>query len=83
MHYKLILFFLYLSAVKITQTYKNVETDVIKATYKFPINESAAVCAFEAEIDGKKVQGVVKEAQEAIIEYNDMNEVIDKLIFSF
>ncbi|CAB5335340.1 unnamed protein product [Rhizophagus irregularis] len=63
-----------IAEVKITQTYKNVETDVIKATYKFPINESAAVCAFEAEIDGKKVQGVVKEAQEAIIEYNDMNE---------
>ncbi|CAB4486900.1 hypothetical protein RhiirA5_466420 [Rhizophagus irregularis] len=63
-----------IAEVKITQTYKNVETDVIKATYKFPINESAAVCVFEAEIDGKKVQGVVKEAQEAIIEYNDMNE---------
>ncbi|RIA95817.1 von Willebrand factor type A domain-containing protein, partial [Glomus cerebriforme] len=63
-----------IAEVKITQTYKNVETDIIQATYKFPISESAAVCAFEVEIDGKKVQGVVKEAQEAVIEYNNTTE---------
>ncbi|GES87009.1 von Willebrand factor A domain-containing protein DDB_G0267758-like [Rhizophagus clarus] len=63
-----------IAEVKVIQTYKNVETSTIKASYKFPINESAAVCAFEAEIDGKKIQGVVKEVQEGVIEYNDMNE---------
>ncbi|CAG8754332.1 560_t:CDS:2, partial [Racocetra fulgida] len=37
-----------------SKTYKNVEKNTIEAIYKFPLHEAAAVCAFEAEIDGKK-----------------------------
>ncbi|CAG8794717.1 14940_t:CDS:2, partial [Dentiscutata erythropus] len=53
-------------------TYKNVEQKTIEAIYKFPLHEAAAVCGFEAEIDGKKkVKGIVKEAKQAAKEYNE------------
>ncbi|CAJ0826015.1 13819_t:CDS:2, partial [Entrophospora sp. SA101] len=43
----------------------------IEALYKFPIYEAAAICDFEAEIDGKyKVKGIVKEAKQAASDYN-------------
>ncbi|CAG8656935.1 38184_t:CDS:10 [Gigaspora margarita] len=45
----------------VCQTYKNVEQNTIEAIYKFPLHEAAAVCGFEAEIDGKrKVKGELK-----------------------
>ncbi|CAG8449807.1 8344_t:CDS:2 [Cetraspora pellucida] len=60
-----------IAEVIISQTYTNVENDTIEAIYKFPTHEAAAICAFEAEIDGKKkVKGVVKETQKAVKEYN-------------
>ncbi|RIB09112.1 von Willebrand factor type A domain-containing protein [Gigaspora rosea] len=60
-----------IAEVIISQTYTNVENDTIEAIYKFPIHEAAAVCAFEAEIDGKtKVKGIIKETEEAVKEYN-------------
>ncbi|KAF0469433.1 von willebrand domain-containing protein [Gigaspora margarita] len=56
----------------VCQTYKNVEQNTIEAIYKFPLHEAAAVCGFEAEIDGKrKVKGVVKEAKQAAKEYDE------------
>ncbi|RIA99410.1 von Willebrand factor type A domain-containing protein [Glomus cerebriforme] len=59
-----------ITEVTISQTYKNVEKTPIEALYKFPIHEAAAVCGFEAEIDGqRKVKGVVKEAKKAAEEY--------------
>ena len=36
----------------------------------FPLDEHAAVCEFEAEIQGKKVIGVVKGKEQATVEYN-------------
>ena len=45
--------------------------------YKFPIYEAAAICDFEAEIDGKyKIKGVVKEAKQAASDYKEAIEVI-------
>ena len=35
----------------------------------FPLDEHAAVCEFEAEIQGKKIVGVVKEKEQAAREY--------------
>ncbi|CAG8750898.1 18820_t:CDS:2, partial [Racocetra persica] len=56
----------------VCQTYKNVEKDSIEAIYKFPLHEAAAVCGFEAEIDGKKtIKGIVKEAKQAAQEYDE------------
>ncbi|EXX51742.1 uncharacterized protein OCT59_014089 [Rhizophagus irregularis] len=64
-----------ITEVTISQTYKNVEKDPIEARYKFPIHEAAAVCGFEADIDGqRKVKGVVKEAKKAAQEYTEAIE---------
>jgi hypothetical protein len=68
--------FFFLIIVTISQTYKNVEKDTIEALYKFPIYEAAAVCGFEAEIDGqRKVKGIVKESKEAAKEYTEAVQV--------
>src|SRR4051812_5434255 len=73
------LFLLFL-LVTISQTYKNIEKDTIEALYKFPIYEAAAICGFEAEIDGqRKVKGIVKEAKKAAEEYTEAVEVISHL----
>jgi hypothetical protein len=78
-------FFFFFYKVTISQTYKNIEKDPIEARYKFPIHEAAAVCGFEADIDGqRKVKGVVKEAKKAAKEYTEAIEVKNifiKLIF--
>ena len=36
----------------------------------FPLDEQAAVCEFEAEIQGKRVVGVAKEKNQAKVEYD-------------
>ena len=62
--------------VTVTQTYKNEESATIEAIYKFPIHEAAAICGFEAEIDGNRtVKGIVKEAQQAAKEYDEAIQV--------
>ena len=62
--------------VTISQTYKNIEKDTVEALYKFPIHETAAICEFEAEIDGqRKIKGIVKEAKEAAKEYTEAIKV--------
>ena len=43
----------------ITQLFRNRQSHAIEATYVFPIDERAAVCGFEAEIDGS-VSGCVQ-----------------------
>jgi hypothetical protein len=37
----------------------------------FPMDNFAAVCDFEAVVDGKKIKGKVKENEEAKEEYDD------------
>ncbi|PKK65378.1 hypothetical protein RhiirC2_786242 [Rhizophagus irregularis] len=64
-----------ITEVTICQTYKNIEKDPIEARYKFPIHEAAAVCGFEADIDGqRKAKGIVKEANKAAKEYTEAIE---------
>ncbi|CAG8681413.1 12098_t:CDS:2, partial [Ambispora gerdemannii] len=61
-----------IAEVKISQTYKNIEKNSIDASYKFPIHEAAAVCAFEAELDdGRIIKGIVKESTKAAKEYKE------------
>ncbi|KJE94062.1 von Willebrand domain-containing protein [Capsaspora owczarzaki ATCC 30864] len=57
--------------VTLTQQYSNYESVPIEARYVFPLDEGAAVCEFEAEIDGQLVSGVVKEKEEARREYTE------------
>ncbi|XP_062390725.1 protein mono-ADP-ribosyltransferase PARP4-like isoform X1 [Sardina pilchardus] len=58
-----------LSQVIIFQTYSNPNPAPIEAKYVFPLEESAAVCGFEAFINGKHVIGRVKEKEQAHKEY--------------
>eukprot|EP01113_Clastostelium_recurvatum_P026748 TRINITY_DN3212_c0_g1_i2.p1 TRINITY_DN3212_c0_g1~~TRINITY_DN3212_c0_g1_i2.p1 ORF type:complete len:921 (-),score=240.09 TRINITY_DN3212_c0_g1_i2:11-2773(-) len=57
--------------VTLKQRYENIEKDPVEAIYRFPLQENASVCGFEALIDGKVIQGTVKEREEARDEYDD------------
>jgi len=59
-----------MTQVDITQEYVNNESVEIEASYMFPLDERAAVCGFEAEIQGKRVIGIAKEKEQAQREYN-------------
>ncbi|GAA6089580.1 protein mono-ADP-ribosyltransferase PARP4 isoform X1 [Tachysurus ichikawai] len=63
-----------LSQVVIFQTYKNDSNVPIEAKYVFPLEETAAVCGFEAFINGKHVIGKVKEKEQARKEYKQAIE---------
>lgn len=56
------------------QTYVNDHTQAIEAKYVFPLDESAAVCGFEAYINDKHIVGKVKEKTEAREEYKQAIE---------
>ncbi|XP_027877955.1 protein mono-ADP-ribosyltransferase PARP4 isoform X2 [Xiphophorus couchianus] len=58
-----------LSQVIIFQKYTNQSSVPIEAKYVFPLDDSAAVCGFEAFINGKHVVGEVKEKETARKEY--------------
>ncbi|XP_063743536.1 protein mono-ADP-ribosyltransferase PARP4 isoform X2 [Eleginops maclovinus] len=57
------------SQVIIFQKYTNLSSVPIEAKYVFPLEDSAAVCGFEAFINGKHVVGQVKEKETARKEY--------------
>ncbi|KAM9850760.1 protein mono-ADP-ribosyltransferase PARP4 isoform 2-T2 [Aulostomus maculatus] len=60
-----------LSQVIIFQTYTNQSNVPIEAKYVFPLDDTAAVCGFEAFINGKHVVGQVKEKEMARKEYRE------------
>jgi Ca-activated chloride channel family protein len=60
--------------VVVTQRFVNRETKPIEAVYVFPLDEGAAVCGFEAIIDGTLVVGEVKEREEAFRMYDEAME---------
>ena len=57
--------------VTVTQRYVNRESHPIEAVYVFPLDEGAAVCGFEALVDGTLVVGEVMEREEAFAKYDD------------
>ncbi|KAI9556533.1 hypothetical protein GHT06_016323 [Daphnia sinensis] len=57
--------------VTIQQRYVNKENQPIEAVYLFPLDEGAAVCKFTAEVDGRVIEGVVKETKEAREDYDE------------
>ncbi|KAE8299772.1 Poly [ADP-ribose] polymerase 4 [Larimichthys crocea] len=63
-----------LSQVIIFQKYTNLSSVPIEAKYVFPLDDSAAVCGFEAFINGKHVVGQVKEKETARKEYKQAIE---------
>jgi Ca-activated chloride channel family protein len=60
--------------VTVTQRYVNRETTAIEAVYLFPLDERAAVCGFEAIVDGTLVVGEVQERDQAFETYDDALE---------
>jgi Vault protein inter-alpha-trypsin domain/von Willebrand factor type A domain len=56
--------------VVVTQRYVNREANPIEAVYVFPLDEGAAVCGFEAIIDGTLVVGEIKEREAAFEMYD-------------
>eukprot|EP00090_Calanus_glacialis_P038770 TRINITY_DN6757_c0_g1_i1.p1 TRINITY_DN6757_c0_g1~~TRINITY_DN6757_c0_g1_i1.p1 ORF type:complete len:929 (+),score=240.22 TRINITY_DN6757_c0_g1_i1:18-2804(+) len=56
--------------VVVTQEFVNRERNPIECVYFFPAEEEAAVVDFTAELEGRKVQTMVKEKEAAREEYN-------------
>ena len=54
-----------------TLQYNNKEENPIEAIYIFPLDEQAAVCGFQATIDGRTIVAEVREKQEARDIYDD------------
>jgi uncharacterized protein YegL len=60
--------------VTIRQSYRNVENVPLEVVYTFPLDEGAAVCGFEAAVDGVRYVGRAMERDEAFKEYDDALE---------
>ena len=60
----------YASRLVVTQRFHNDEEQPIEAVYKFPLDEGAAICGFEVEIDGCLVKGHVEERDNAFEAYD-------------
>ncbi|XP_067418928.1 protein mono-ADP-ribosyltransferase PARP4 [Emydura macquarii macquarii] len=61
----------FIAQVVVFQTYTNQNDNPIEAKYVFPLDDTAAVCGFEAFINGKHIIGEVKEKEQAHKEYNE------------
>ncbi|KAM6384315.1 protein mono-ADP-ribosyltransferase PARP4 [Alca torda] len=59
----------FVAQVVMFQTYTNQNSKPIEAKYVFPLDDKAAVCGFEAFINGKHITGEVKEKKQAHREY--------------
>ncbi|KAG8524708.1 Protein mono-ADP-ribosyltransferase PARP4 [Galemys pyrenaicus] len=61
----------FVAQVIVFQTYTNHSPVPIEAKYIFPLDDKAAVCGFEAFINGKHVVGEIKEKEQAQREYRE------------
>ena len=60
-----------MAEVSVVQEYVNREEKAIEVIYFFPIEESAALTKVEADVEGRKVVGKVKEKEKAREEYRN------------
>lgn len=58
------------ATVAVAHRYENREGKPVEAVYVFPLPEGAAVCGFEAIVDGTLVVGEVREREQAFEEYD-------------
>ncbi|XP_075805124.1 protein mono-ADP-ribosyltransferase PARP4 isoform X3 [Microtus pennsylvanicus] len=61
----------FVAQIIIFQTYTNQSHVPIEAKYIFPLDDKAAVCGFEAFINGKHIVGEIKEKEEAQQKYRE------------
>jgi Ca-activated chloride channel family protein len=57
--------------LRVRQRYVNVEAKPIEAIYTFPLPAEAAVVGFAFESGGRRVEGVVREREEAFKQYDE------------
>lgn len=57
--------------LRVRQRYVNVEAKAIEAIYTFPLPAEAAVVGFAFESGGRRVEGVVREREEAFKQYDE------------
>ncbi len=57
--------------VTVHQCYRNREDQPLEVVYVFPLDEGAAVCGFEASVDGVRYVGRAMERDEAFKKYDD------------
>jgi Ca-activated chloride channel family protein len=62
------------ATVTVKQRYRNVEQVPLEVVYVFPLDEGAAVCGFEAVVDGARYVGEVREREQAFRDYDDALE---------
>ncbi len=60
--------------VTVNQSYRNREDVPLEVVYVFPLDEGAAVCGFEATVDGVRYVGRAMERDEAFRKYDDALE---------
>ncbi|XP_029415107.1 protein mono-ADP-ribosyltransferase PARP4 [Nannospalax galili] len=61
----------FVAQIIVFQTYTNESHVPIEAKYIFPLDDKAAVCGFEAFINGKHIVGEIKEKEEAQEKYRE------------
>ncbi|XP_065586155.1 protein mono-ADP-ribosyltransferase PARP4 [Cyrtonyx montezumae] len=61
----------FVAQVVMFQTYTNQNSSPIEAKYVFPLDDKAAVCGFEAFVNGTHIIGQVKEKSQAHREYRE------------
>ena len=57
--------------VTLSQRYRNDGDTPLEATYVFPLDEAAAVCGFEALVDGRVIAGKAMEREKAFEVYDE------------
>jgi Ca-activated chloride channel family protein len=57
--------------VTVRQRYQNAETKPVEAVYTFPLPSDATLSGFAMTCDGRRLDGVVKEREEAFRDYDD------------
>jgi len=57
--------------VRVRQRYQNDERKPVEAIYTFPLPSDGTLVGFSMTCDGRKIEGVVKEREEAFASYDD------------
>ena len=57
--------------VTVRQRYQNTEKKPVEAVYTFPLPSEATLCGFAMVCDGRRIEGIVKEREEAFRQYDD------------
>ena len=60
-----------LSEITLKQTYQNVHKEPLEATYIFPLPDRAAVTTFRVTINGRVIEGLLKERGQARQDYDE------------